>query len=93
MPLFARVITTQVAPGAIGVAAEQLPDARQQHGFLGFYLLTGRETGKLMTISLWNTRQDVLAVEEHAARIRSQAARSIGGAAPVVEVYEVAAQA
>jgi hypothetical protein len=46
-----------------------------------------------MTISLWDTREDVPAVEERAARIRRQAARSIGGAAPVVEVYEVAAQA
>ena len=84
--MFARVISAQTAPdgvdGAIRVAQEQLPGARGQHGFKGFYLLADRNAGKLMTISLWDSIEDASAAETRAAQIRGQAARSIGAAAP-----------
>jgi len=90
--MFARVITSQVGADKFGsvvrVAQEQLPAAREQPGFQGFCLLADAESGKVMTISLWETREHVLAVEAQAARVRSQAAPSIG--APQVETYEVA---
>jgi heme-degrading monooxygenase HmoA len=93
----ARVIAAQVAPenldSAVGVAREQLLAARQQPRFQGFSLLIQRDTGKLMTISLWQTRQDAQAVEAGAAQLRSQLSRAIGVAGtPVMEVYEVAVQ-
>jgi hypothetical protein len=54
--MFARVVTTDVSPNgmerATSVVHEHLPEARQQPGFGGFYLLADREAGKLMTISL-----------------------------------------
>ncbi len=91
--MFARVISAQTAPdgvdGAIRVAQEQLPGARGQHGFKGFYLLADRNAGKLMTISLWDSIEDASAAETRAAQIRGQAARSIGAAAPTVNIYEV----
>jgi heme-degrading monooxygenase HmoA len=92
--MFARVITAQVAAGrfdgAIQVAQQQLPAARQQPGFKGFYLLADAETGKLMTISLWETRDDLAAVEAQAAQVRNQATPAIGATAPHLETYEVA---
>jgi heme-degrading monooxygenase HmoA len=95
--MFARVITAQVAAdgldGAIQVAQQQLPAARRQPGFKGFYLLADAETGKLMTISLWETREDLAAVEAQAAQIRSQAAPAIAATAPQLETYEVAMHA
>jgi len=95
--MFARVITAQVAAdgfdGAIGVAQQQLPAARQQPGFKGFYLLADAETGKLMTISLWETREDLAAVEVQAAQIRSQAAPAMRMTTPHLETYEVAMHA
>jgi heme-degrading monooxygenase HmoA len=44
---------------AIHLAREQLPGARQQPGFTGFYLLTDTETGTIMTILLWETRDQM----------------------------------
>ena len=77
----------------IGVVQDQLPDARKQPGFTGFYLLADREAGKLITISLWDSRRDILAVEARAAELTSQTARSIDMAVADVSVYEVAVQA
>ena len=91
--MFARVIATQATPdqldGAITLAREQLPAAAGQPGFRGFYLLTDAETGKVMTISLWETREQLDAVEAQAAAIRREAAPSLGAPALSVETYEV----
>ena len=54
---------------AIHLAREQLPGACQQPGFKGFYLLTDTETGKIMTILLWETRDQMEAVEVQAVLI------------------------
>jgi heme-degrading monooxygenase HmoA len=95
--MIARVVTTDVSPdaieGVIRVADEQLPAARQQPGFTAFYLLADREAGKLMTISLWDSRENLLAVEARATELNSQTARSTGMAVPDVAVYEVVVQA
>jgi heme-degrading monooxygenase HmoA len=91
--MYARVITAEVDPngmeGVIRVAHQQLPDAGQQPGFSGFYLLADREAGRLMTISLWETRDNAVAAEERATRLRSQTAQSVGVAVPDVALYEV----
>ncbi len=92
--MFARVITAEVAADgfdtAVRVAQEQLPVARQQPGFNGFYLLTDAQAGKAMVISLWETREDLAAVEAQAARVRSEAAPVIGMTVTDAHVYEVA---
>jgi heme-degrading monooxygenase HmoA len=91
--MFARVIATEVTPealdGAISLAGDQLPAAVQQPGFRGFYLLTDAETGKVMTISLWETREQLDAVEAQAAEIRRAAAPALGAPSLTVETYEV----
>jgi heme-degrading monooxygenase HmoA len=92
--MFARVITTQVAPGqldgAIALARDQLPAAAGQPGFGGFYLLTDAGTGKVMTVSLWQTREQLDAVEAQAAEIRRAEAPALGAPSLSVETYEVA---
>jgi hypothetical protein len=54
--MFGCVITTQAGPegfeAVIRLAQQQLPAAREQPGFRGFYQLTDAEAGNLMTISL-----------------------------------------
>jgi heme-degrading monooxygenase HmoA len=91
--MFARVIATEAAPdqldGAITLARDQLPAAAGQPGFRGFYLLTDAETGKVMTISLWETREQLAAVEAQAARIRRAEAPTLGAPSLSVETYEV----
>jgi heme-degrading monooxygenase HmoA len=95
--MFARVVTTDVPPSGIEsvitIVHEQLPDARQQQGFTGFYLLADREAGKLVTISLWESRENVVAVEARAAELTSEATRTSGMAVPDVTAYEVVLQA
>jgi heme-degrading monooxygenase HmoA len=91
--MFARVISAQVEAdrldSAVAAAQQQLPAARQQPGFKGFYLLADRTTGKLMTISLWETQEHLQAVEAHAAQIRARAASDLATAPPPVDAYEV----
>jgi heme-degrading monooxygenase HmoA len=74
------------------VAQDRLPDAGRQRGFAGFYLLADRKGGRLMTISLWSSYEDVVAAEEQAARLRGETARSAGVAVPQADVYEVVVQ-
>jgi heme-degrading monooxygenase HmoA len=91
--VFTRVICTQTTPegldGVIRFAQEQLPAVQAQLGFKGFYLLTDRDTGDLVTISLWDTQEDVRHVEARAAQVRSAAAESTGVAQPPARIYQV----
>jgi quinol monooxygenase YgiN len=63
--MFARVITAQAGPqdfdGFTDIVREQFPGASQQPGARGSYLLTDAETGKIITISLWETREQMQA--------------------------------
>jgi heme-degrading monooxygenase HmoA len=89
--MFARVITAQAGPqgfdSVIGLARDQLPGAGLQPGFKGFYLLTNAETGKLVTISLWETREQMEAVE--GGGIRDEGIEATGLTPPQLETYEV----
>ena len=91
--MFARVITGQTTPdgfdGVIRFAQEQLPGTRAQPGFRGFYLLTDRDTGNLVTISLWDTRDDLRALEAYAAQLNSEAAESINVAPALAKIYQI----
>jgi len=68
--MFARVITAQPGAegfdGAIRLAGQQLPAARQMPGFKGYYA----ETGKLVTVSLWQTREQMEAVTAGTGAVR-----------------------
>ena len=91
--MFARVVTAEAGAGGfdstISRFQQQLPAATQQPGFEGFYLLTNPETGKLITISLWETREHMRAVEEQIAKIRDHEAADLGLTPPQLETYDV----
>ena len=94
--MFARVITAQARAegfdGTIRLFEQQLPGARQQPGFRGFYLLTDAETGKLVIISLWETREqmDAVTAGAGASGIRDQGIPATELTALHLETYEVA---
>jgi heme-degrading monooxygenase HmoA len=95
--MFARVSTFQGPPDqtaeGIRVAREQiLPAARLMDGFKGIYLLYDRESGKSLSITLWETEADMRASEEAASRIRTESAETSGEQVVGVERYEVALQ-
>lgn len=89
--MFARVITAQAGPagfdGVIDLARRQLPGARQLPGFRDYYLLTNAETGEVVIISLWETR------EQMSAGIQDQGRPETGLTPPHLETYEVALRA
>ncbi len=97
--MFARVITAQAGAegfdGTIRLAEQQLPGARQLPGFKGYYLLTEAETGKVIIISLWETREEMDAVTAGAGAsgIRDQGVPATGLTAQHLDTYEVALQA
>jgi heme-degrading monooxygenase HmoA len=92
--MFARVITAQAGAqgfdGLIRVAREQLPGASQQPGFKGYYLLTDAASGKIITISLWETRELMEAVGAgRPGGIHDQDIPATGLTQPHLETYEV----
>jgi heme-degrading monooxygenase HmoA len=96
--MFARVSTFQGPPDqtaeGIRIAREQiLPAARLMDGFKGIYLLFDQESGKSLSVTLWETEDDMRASEEAANRVRAESAKTSGETVVSVERYEVALQA
>ena len=97
--MFARVITANAQAkgfdGIMRLARQQLPSARQQPGFTGYYVLTDAGTGKLMIISLWETREQMEAVAARAGAsgIREEGIPATGLTSLNLETYEVVLQA
>jgi heme-degrading monooxygenase HmoA len=96
--MFARVITAEAGSAGIDAvvdhARSHLPSAQEQAGFAGYYLLTDAETGSVVVISLWETREQMEAVGQGQPR----GIRDEGGSAEVLttmdlETYEVALRA
>lgn len=77
--------------GTIRLVEQQLPGARQLPGFKGYYLLTDAETGKLVIISLWETREQMDAVTAGSgpSGIRDENNPATGLTSQNLETYEV----
>jgi quinol monooxygenase YgiN len=93
--MFARVTIVNIQPGmmdeAITIFRENIdPVAKQQKGCTGGYFLTDHETGKAISISLWETEADMLAGEK-SEYLQEQVAKvaHLLTARPVTEHYEV----
>ena len=94
----ARVTTVQFRPDkmdeAIGIYRDSVtPAAQQQMGFKGLLMLTDRNTGKGISIALWETEADMTAGES-SGYFQQQLAKfkDILSAPPVREQYEVSVQ-
>jgi len=95
----ARVTIVQVLPGKVDEAVDLyqgsvVPAAKQQKGYKGVYLLTDRNTGKGISITLWETEADMIA-GENSGYYQQQLAKfkDIFGAPPVRESYDVSVMA
>src|SRR5918995_315569 len=92
--MFARVSRYRGDPGQIdeglNYARENiLPRVQQVDGYEGVYYLVDRETGKALTITLWESEEAMRASEEEANRLRSESAESASATIENVERYEV----
>jgi len=56
----------------------------------GAILLINRESGKAVSVTLWEDEEAMRASEESANALRADAARQMGAEQPTVERYEVA---
>jgi heme-degrading monooxygenase HmoA len=93
--MFARVSRYRGDPGQIdeglNYARESiLPRVQQVDGFEGVYYLVDRESGKALTITLWESEEAMRASEEEADRLRSESAEAAAATVEDVERYEVA---
>ena len=97
--MFAQVNSVQTSTdklaGLVKWAEEQLPAFRETApGFKGFYLLADRQSGKVITISLWDSDDDLRRNNEaRGAQVRKEASSELGIASPPVDIYEVVLQA
>jgi heme-degrading monooxygenase HmoA len=93
--MFARVSIVQMKKDkveeAISIYQNNVVDAaKSQKGYQGTYLFTNRDTGKGMSISIWNTEEDAVA-NEQSGYYQEQVNRfkDIFITPPVREGYEV----
>ena len=88
--MFAHVVTAEAEAEAFDdltrMVREGLPGIPWQPGFRGFYLLRDPESDKLMTISLWETKEDLRA---SVARAAGQTALAAAVTELRVDTYEV----
>ena len=92
--VFARVSQYSVPPErqeqARRAAEEHIGQAlRMQFGFCGDLLLGDRENGKMLTVTLWESEEDMHATDEASHWFRSFGAQETGGRVETVEFYEV----
>ena len=93
--MYARVSTYQGDPGQIdqGLAYDLeniLPKVNQIDGFEGLYYLVDRESGKALSMTLWESEEAMRASEEEANRLRTESAESASATVEDVQRYEVA---
>ena len=96
--MHARVVGLRVLPINVGEAVRLyqdrvVPAAREQEGFRGALMLTDPDTGEGLSISMWNSEEDM-----HASEVSGYYYRKLSEldalfiSTPVRKHYEVSAQ-
>jgi hypothetical protein len=92
--VFARVSQLSVPPErqaqAHRAAEDHIgPALRMQVGYCGDLLLGDRESGKMLTVTLWENEQAMHATDEASHWFRTFGAQETGGTVETVDHYEV----
>ena len=92
--MFARVSTFQGDPqqldqGINYIQESVLPDVRPDERLEGVYHLVDRQSGKAISITLWETEESMRASEEEANQLRAGIAEAANATIESVETYEV----
>ena len=95
--MFARVRVTNAVPEKVDEGIRQfrdvvLPSYTNVAGFRGGYMLADRTKGKLIGVTLWNTKADLDATEGTSQRLRTAGSHAAGGTVHSVDIYEVVVQ-
>jgi heme-degrading monooxygenase HmoA len=96
LPLFARVSTYEVPPDQAREATQSFEQALGQirglKGLAAAYLLVNSESGRVLTMTLWDSAATMEASHVTASRLRTEAVRTVDGSVLSIEEYEVAAR-
>ncbi len=93
--MYARHVTTYVKMDKMDEALKifedsVIPEGKAQEGYVGIYLLTNKETGKIVSITLWNTQEDAIANEESGYYQRQvEKFNDVTTQPPIKEEYDV----
>ncbi len=94
--MFARVTTGIGSPDRIDETArvyreQMVPTMQQQPGFLYAVFLANRESGKGVSVTVWESEEAARASEAQAQQMRTQATQTMNiQQAPTIELYELA---
>jgi heme-degrading monooxygenase HmoA len=96
--MHARVSTYQGPPNVTQEQVDEadrydrenvLPAARQMEGFKGAITLLDRQSGKALSVTLWESEEAMRASEQEANRLRQESAEAANETIENVERYEV----
>jgi heme-degrading monooxygenase HmoA len=92
--VFARVSTfrgdpAQIDQGINYIRESVLPSVRPDERLEGFYHLVDRQSGKAISITLWESEEAMRATEEEANELRAEIANAANATIESVETYEV----
>jgi hypothetical protein len=92
--VFARVTRLAVSPehlyeGNHAIEEHLVPALRMQAGYDGGLLLADPESGKMISVTLWEDEQKMHATDEAAYWFRIFGADAFDGSVTDVEIYEV----
>ena len=92
--MFARATFGEASPERLEkmiheILEHVLPAVRMQEGFKGGTILVQRGSGKVLTVSLWESEQAMDATEEAAHWLRVFSAEAAGGMVTGVGRYDV----
>jgi len=92
--VYARVSTSEGSPQQIDeglryLREEILPTGKDDPGFKGLIALADRNSGKTLSITLWESEEEMGATEQDANQLRSAWEESSGQQIASVESYEV----
>ncbi|HKZ75535.1 MAG TPA: hypothetical protein VJ259_02605, partial [Actinomycetota bacterium] len=74
------------------IAEQVVPRARDIPGLRNAYWMADEVTGKVVSLTLFESEADLVASREAVTKIREEAVKSMGGTIQSVEEFEVIAQ-
>jgi heme-degrading monooxygenase HmoA len=91
--MFARIVRYSVDPERCDEALAAFEQAAQQigdiEGITGGYVMADGDSGRIVTVTLWEDQAKMEASEVHASRLRQDALRSVDGDLESVERLKV----
>jgi hypothetical protein len=75
--------------GRRAIEEHVIPALRMQTGYIGGLLLANAQSGKMLTVTLWENEQEMHATDEASHWFRAFSAEAAEGTVMDVETYEV----